>query len=130
MFGKKEQKFNFTSPFIMPILGGIVGIISGLLGIGGGSLLLPILIILGFDTKKVAVAMSFVIPFSTFTAFITYLSFTKIDWLLLIIAAIGAMLGGVVGNYIMHFHLNQKQIKKIIGVLMYLIAIKMAFGLI
>jgi len=30
----------------------------------------------------------------------------------------------------MHFHLNQKQIKKIIGVLMYLIAIKMAFGLI
>ena len=130
LFGKKEQKFNFTSPFIMPVLGSIVGIISGLLGIGGGSLLLPVLIMLGFDAKKVAVAMSFVIPFSTFTAFITYLSFTKIDWLLLIIAAIGAMLGGVVGNYIMHFHLNQKQIKKIIGVLMYLIAIKMAFGLI
>ena len=129
LFGKKEQKFNFTSPFIMPVLGGIVGIISGLLGIGGGSLLLPVLIILGFDAKKVAVAMSFVIPFSTFTAFITYLSFTKIDWLLLIITAIGAMLGGVVGNYIMHFHLNQKQIKKIIGVLMYLIAIKMAIGL-
>jgi len=130
LFGKKEKKFNFTSPFIMPVLGGIVGIISGLLGIGGGSLLLPILIMLGFDTKKVAVAMSFVIPFSTFTAFITYLSFTKINWILLIIAAIGAILGGVVGNYIMHFHLNQKQIKKIIGILMYIIAVKMAFGLI
>jgi len=130
LFGKKEQKFNFTSPFIMPVLGGIVGIISGLLGIGGGSLLLPILIMLGFDTKKVAVAMSFVIPFSTFTAFITYLSFTKIDWILLIITAIGAILGGIMGNYIMHFHLNQKQIKKIIGILMYIIAIKMAFGLI
>ena len=130
LFGKKEQKFNFTSPFIMPILGGIVGIISGLLGIGGGSLLLPILIMLGFDTKKVAVAMSFVIPFSTLTAFITYLSFTKINWILLIIAAFGAILGGFVGNYIMHFHLNQKQIKKIIGVLMYLIAVKMEFGLI
>ena len=130
LFGKKEKKFNFTSPFIMPVLGGIVGIISGLLGIGGGSLLLPILIMLGFDTKKVAVAMSFVIPFSTFTAFITYLSFTKINWILLIVAAIGAILGGVVGNYIMHFHLNQKQIKKIIGILMYIIAIKMFFGLI
>ena len=130
LFGKKEKKFNFTSPFIMPVLGGIVGIISGLLGIGGGSLLLPILIMLGFDTKKVAVAMSFVIPFSTFTAFITYLSFTKINWILLIVAAIGAILGGVVGNYIMHFHLNQKQIKKIIGILMYIIAVKMVFGLI
>ena len=130
LFGKKEQKFNFTSPFIMPILGGIVGIISGLLGIGGGSLLLPILIMLGFDTKKVAVAMSFVIPFSTLTAFITYLSFTKIDWILLIITAFGAILGGFIGNYIMHFHLNQAQIKKIIGILMYIIAVKMAFGLI
>ncbi len=130
LFGKKEKKFNFTSPFIMPILGGIVGIISGLLGIGGGSLLLPLLIMLGFDAKKVAVAMSFVIPFSTFTAFITYLSFTKIDWILLIIAAFGAILGGMVGNYIMHFHLNQKQIKKIIGVLMYLIGIKMLIGII
>ena len=130
LFGKKEKKFNFTSPFIMPILGGIVGIISGLLGIGGGSLLLPLLIMLGFDAKKVAIAMSFVIPFSTFSAFIAYLSFTQIDWILLIITAFGAILGGYLGNYIMHFHLNQKQIKKIIGILMYIIAIKMALNLI
>ena len=130
LFGKKEKKFELTSPWIMPMLGLIVGIISGLLGIGGGSLLLPILIMLGFDAKKVAIAMSFVIPFSTFTAFLTYINFVKIDWILILITAIAAILGGYVGNYIMHFHLNQKHIKKIIGVLMYLIAIKMIYGLI
>jgi len=130
LFGKKEKKFSFTKPFIMVILGSIVGVISGLLGVGGGSLLMPILIMLGFDAKKTAIAMSFVIPFSTFSAFLTYMSFVKIDWILLSIATIAAILGGYIGNYIMHFHLNQKQIKKIIGVLLYLIAVKMLFSII
>jgi len=129
LFGKKEAKFKYTKKWIMILLGAIVGVISGLLGIGGGSLLMPLLILLGFDAKKLAVAMSFVIPFSTFSAFLTYLSIVKIDWILLGVATIAAILGGYIGNYIMHFHLNQKQIKKIIGVMLYLIAIKMLIEL-
>jgi uncharacterized membrane protein YfcA len=130
LFGKKEAKFKFTKTWIMIIIGMFVGILSGLLGIGGGSLLLPILILLGFDAKKLAIAMSFVIPFSTFTAFLTYLHIVKMDWILLLSATIAAILGGYIGNYIMHFHLNQQQIKKIIGILLYLIGIKMLWSLI
>ncbi len=129
LFGKKEQKFHYNKPWVMVVLGGMVGVLSGLLGIGGGSLLMPILILLGFDAKKVAIAMSFVIPFSTFTAFLTYASMIHIDWILLGSATVAAILGGYIGNYIMHFHLNQKQIKKIIGVLLYLIAVKMLISL-
>ncbi|WP_457561954.1 sulfite exporter TauE/SafE family protein [Caminibacter pacificus] len=125
LFGKKEQKFKYDKPWVMVVLGAIVGVISGLLGIGGGSLLMPLLILLGFDAKKLAVTMSFVIPFSTFSAFLTYLSIVKIDWTLLGVATVAAILGGYIGNYIMHFHLNQKQIKKIIGILLYIIAAKM-----
>jgi uncharacterized membrane protein YfcA len=127
LFGKKEQKFNYTKQWVMILLGVFVGLLSGLLGVGGGALLMPILILLGFDAKKVAVTMSFVIPFSTFAAFLTYLSIIKINWTLLLIATIAAIIGGYVGNYIMHFKLNQKQIKKIIGIMLYLIAIKMFF---
>ena len=130
LFGKKERKFHYTKPYIMAILGSIVGVISGLLGIGGGSLLLPVLILLGFNAKKLAVTMSFVIPFSTFTAFLTYLSIVQMDWVLLFSATIAAILGGFIGNYIMHFHLNQKQIKKIIGIILYIIAFKMIWSLI
>jgi len=125
LFGKKEPKVKFDKPWIMFILGAMVGVISGLLGIGGGSLLMPLLILLGFDAKKLAVTMSFVIPFSTFSAFLTYLSIVKIDWVLLGVATVAAILGGYIGNYIMHFHLNQKHIKKIIGLLLYAIAAKM-----
>ncbi|WP_457560831.1 sulfite exporter TauE/SafE family protein [Caminibacter sp.] len=130
LFGKKEQKFHYTKTWVMILIGAIVGVISGLLGIGGGALLMPVLILLGFDAKKVAITMSFVIPFSTFTAFLTYLSFLHLDWFLLGVATIAAILGGIIGNYIMHFHLNQQQIKKIIGIIMYIIAAKMVWSLI
>jgi uncharacterized membrane protein YfcA len=129
LFGKKESKFKYTKKWILVVLGAIVGIISGLLGIGGGSILMPILIMLGFDAKKLAVAMSFVIPFSTFGAFLTYLKIVHMDWVLLFVTAIGAILGGIVGNYIMHYKLNQYHIKKIIGLLLYFIAFKLAFTL-
>jgi len=130
VFGKKEQKFNYQKQWVLILIGAIVGFISGLLGIGGGALLMPVLILLGFDAKKLAVTMSFVIPFSTLTAFLTYLSFVEVNWYILIIAALGAIIGGYVGNYFMHFKLNQSQIKKIIGILLYIIAFKMIFSLI
>ena len=129
LFGKKEQKFEYKKTWVIVLMGIFVGFLSGLLGVGGGGILLPAMILLGYDAKKVAVTMSFVLPFSTFAAFLTYMSVTKIDWILLLVATSAAILGGYIGNYIMHFHLNQKQIKKIIGVLLYLIAIKMFIGL-
>nr|WP_231988926.1 sulfite exporter TauE/SafE family protein [Nitratiruptor tergarcus] len=129
LFGKKDQKFHYEKVWVLIVLGAFVGIVSGLLGVGGGSLLMPLLILLGFDAKKVAIAMSFVIPFSTFSAFLTYLSFVQIDWLLLGIVTAAAILGGYIGNYVMHFHLNQKHIKKIIGLLLYGIGMKMVLSL-
>jgi len=125
LFGKKEQKFKYTKQWILVVIGAIVGIVSGLLGIGGGGILMPLLIMLGFDAKKLAVAMSFVIPFSTFSAFLTYLSIVKMDWVLLSVATVAAILGGIIGNHIMHYKLNQQHIKKIIGIMLYLIALKM-----
>lgn len=129
LFGKKEQKFHYDKQWVMVLIGSVIGFISGLLGIGGGALLMPIMILLGFNAKKLAVTMSFVIPFSTFTAFLTYMSFVKFDWIILTVAALGAILGGYIGNYFMHFKLNQQQIKKIIGILLYIIAIKMIWSL-
>jgi len=125
LFGKKESKFHYNKKWVLVVLGAIVGVLSGFLGIGGGSILMPLLILLGFDAKKLAVAMSFVIPFSTFTAFLTYLQIVRMDWILLGVATIAAILGGIIGNHIMHYKLDQNHIKKIIAVMLYLIALKL-----
>ncbi|WP_456390969.1 sulfite exporter TauE/SafE family protein, partial [Hydrogenimonas sp.] len=129
MFFKKEAKAHVQSPWVMALLGTVVGSIAGLLGVGGGNMLLPILILLGFEPKKVAVAVSFVVPFSAFTSFLSYASFVQMDWPLLGICTLGAVTGGYIGNYMMHFKLSQQQIKRVIAVILYILAARMAFNL-
>lgn len=90
---------------------------------------MPLMILLGFDAKKMAIAVSFMVPFSTFSAFLSYSSFLDIDYILLFITALAAILGGYIGNKIMHFKLSSQQIKKIIAILLYIIAFKMFYAL-
>jgi len=130
LFGKKEAKTKYTKVWILYFIGFSVGIISGMLGVGGGSLIMPLLILLGFDAKKSAYAVSFVIPFSTFGAFLTYLNFVELDFTLLFVVTFAAMIGGYIGGKIMHYKLNQVQIKKLIAVVLYLVGFKMIIGLI
>ncbi len=130
MLVPKETKTHYEKRWILYVIGAVVGFISGLLGIGGGALVMPLMILLGFDAKKMAVAVSFMVPFSTFSAFLSYATFVTIDWTLLGVTAVAAILGGFIGNRIMHFRLSAGHIKKIIAALLYLIAAKMLYALV
>lgn len=110
---------------IMLLMGGCVGFLAGLLGIGGGAIIIPLLIAMGYDAKKIAITVSFMIPFSTLCAFITYTYLIPIDWVLLGVVAVAAGLGGLVGNHIMIFKLSVEQTRKIIAWMLYAIAIKL-----
>ena len=122
---RKEAKVAYTRSWVMYVIGGSVGLVSGLLGVGGGSLIIPLLIMLGFEPKKAAYTVSFVIPFSSLGGFLTYLQFVDMDWLLLGVVTVAAFLGGIIGNRIMHFRLTQLQVKRLIAVVLLLLATKL-----
>jgi len=128
MFGKKKALFHFKSKFILYFVGAVVGFVAGLLGVGGGNILIPLLAILGFEPKKVAVAVSFVVPFSALGSFFTYTTYVELDYFLLIIVSLSAIVGGYIGNYMMHFKLSQENIKKLMAILLYMLAVKLLFG--
>lgn len=90
----------------------MVGLVSG--SIGGGTSILAALTLLCFDAKKVAYAVSFV----------------EMDWALLGLVSVAAILGGFVSGRVMHFRLNAAQVKKLIAVLLLLLATKMIWDLI
>ena len=125
MFGKKKALTHAESKYTLVIVGSGVGFVSGLLGVGGGNILIPLLALLGYEPKKVAVAVSFVVPFSALGSFFTYATYVPLDWLLLLIVAISAIVGGYIGNYMMHFKLKQSHIKKLMAGLLYLLALKL-----
>jgi hypothetical protein len=130
LYRKRERKVVYDRAWVLFAIGFGVGIVSGMIGVGGGALIMPLLILLGFDAKKAAYAVSFIIPFSSLGAFVTYLQFVRMDWGLLGVVTVAAILGGYLGDRIMHYRLEAAQIKKLIAVLLLLLAAKMSYTLI
>jgi len=129
IYTRREAKFNYTKTWVLYVIGGSVGLLSGLIGVGGGTLIMPLLILLGYDAKKAAYAVSFVIPFSTLGGFFTYLSFVHMDWVLLGVVSVAAIIGGYLGDFIMHYKLTPAQVKKIIAIILFILAAKMLYKL-
>ncbi|SFI89456.1 sulfite exporter TauE/SafE family protein [Thermoflavimicrobium dichotomicum] len=83
------------------ILSFFVGIISGLFGIGGGSLLVPIMIMLFCFPPHVATATSmFIILLSSSLGTVTNIIQGNIHWLSALLLAPGAWMGGKAGAWI------------------------------
>ena len=108
----------------------MAGYLSGLLGVGGGGLIAPLLILLGFNPKKVAVITAFVVPFSSLSGLIAYMAMGHAELWLMIPAAVAAYLGGSLGTRFMHDRLKPGTVKKFLGVLLLLLAVKMGLQLV
>ena len=127
MFGKKKALFNNQSRWVLFLVGSVVGYIAGLLGVGGGNILIPLLALLGYEPKKVAVAVSFVVPFSALGSFFTYATYVPLDPFMLLCVSVSAIVGGYIGNYFMHFKLKQEDIKRLMALLLYMLAFKLLY---
>ena len=129
LFFRREPRVHLTAWWVMGLLGVAVGTLAGLLGVGGGNLLLPLLILLGFPPKEVAVAVSFVVPFSSLSSFVSYATFVTIDWGLLLSCVAGAVLGGVAGNHLLHTRLKPGDVRRVIAVILILLALRLLWSL-
>lgn len=75
-----------------------IGVLQGLLGIGGGALLVPAMILLFWYPHHMAVATTmFVILLSSVAGSFSHIALNHIDWLLFAFLAPGALLGGQLG---------------------------------
>jgi len=128
LFGKKKALMHPRGRGMLFAVGASVGFMAGILGVGGGNILMPLLILLGYAPKKVAVTISSVVPFAALSSFLAYASYIELDWVLLLCVMLASIAGGYIGNYLMHFKLDQKKTKKLMGFILYLLALKMLYG--
>jgi uncharacterized membrane protein YfcA len=95
-----------------------------------GAILVPLLILIWFDVKYITRNISSVIAVSTFGWFLTYISFVKLDWILLLIASIASILGGLLWNHLMNEKIKAHHIKYILALLLIIVACKLIWWLI
>ena len=131
LFFKKRKDTNFREdvPFIpLSIIGTVAGLLSGMLGIGGGGIISPLLLMMGFNPKKITAITAFVVPFSSLSGFLTYWTLGSVDWKLLAITSLSGLAGASIGTTLMQKHLDPKVVKKILAVILLIMAAKMGLN--
>ena len=133
LFNKKKEKDSYREdvPYVsFSLVGAFAGLLSGVLGIGGGGIISPLLLLLGFNPKKIAVITAFVVPFSSLSGFLTYWAMGHINWKMLIIVSIAGYIGASLGTAFMQKRLDPQTVKKILAVILLLMAVKLLMNII
>ena len=106
----------------------LVGILTGLVGVGGGFLIVPALVLLGGLSMHRAVATSLVIiALKSFTGFWKYLDVLDqqnlvLDWNVIAIVTALGVVGTVIGSHIAK-RVDQHKLRKIFGVFLIVMAV-------
>jgi len=106
-------------------VGTLSGFISGLLGVGGGGIISPILITYGLDPKVVAPLTAFCVQFSSLTSFLTYWRLSAIDWSVVLSASLPSVIARYLAGKTSH-RLRSDTIRKILALIFYVIGVKFA----
>jgi len=133
LFYKPVQR-NLESSKSKELISGVsvgvfAGFLGGLLGVGGGNFIVPVLVWLGYNPKKASATASFIVIFSSFSGFLGHATVGNISAQLLGFAAVGSAIGAIVGAWLMTEKLKREHVKLIIGIVLIGIAAKMIWNL-
>ena len=125
------MKMTVTTIITLVLIGLIAGVLSGLVGVGGGIIMVPLFVlVLGLSQHNAqGLSLAVMLPPVTFLAVYNYHTAGdggNIDWRVAVTVAILFVVGGFLGSKLA-LQIDQRILKKIFGVFMLLVAIKLIF---
>ncbi|MGQ8335951.1 sulfite exporter TauE/SafE family protein [Sunxiuqinia sp. A32] len=114
---------------ILIIVGLLAGLLGGTLGVGGAIVVIPSLVLIfGFAQHQAqGTALAFMLPPVTLLATINYWKEGYVNWKFALILSITFFIGAYLGS-ILSFNINEKILKKVFGVFIIIVALKMIFS--
>lgn len=98
------------------VQGFFVGVITGLVGVGGGFLIVPALVLLVQLPMKQAVGTSLlIIVLNTLSGFVSYAEFIEIPWRFLMFFSLFSSIGIIGGTHLVQF-ISQEKLRKAFAV--------------
>lgn len=124
----KIFNMDISQILVLLAIGLTAGMLGGTLGVGGGIIIIPVLLYLGFDQKMAqGTSMAFMLPPVTALATYNYYKAGHVDWKVALLLSIGFFVGGFFGSKLGEY-LPVSVLKKVFGCLMIVIALKMIFS--
>ncbi len=120
---------NVTVIIALIFIGLVAGILSGVMGVGGGVVMIPLMILLlGFNQHQAqGTSLAVLAVPVTFLAAYSYYNAGFVNWKYAAIIAVFFILGGFVGSKVA-ITLDQKTLKRIFGAILLVISIRMLWG--
>ena len=120
---------SFSTVILLIIIGFFAGILSGFIGVGGGILMIPLLIVfLGFTQYEAqGTALFAMLPPIGILAAMNYYKEGFVKWEYAAVIALAFVLGGYVGSKL-SFSLSIQTVRRVFGFVMLLGSIKLIFS--
>jgi uncharacterized membrane protein YfcA len=122
----RRDGYRFNNPFLNATLGGGIGFLSGMVGIGGGIFLAPILHLLNWgEAKKISALASLFILVNSISGLAGQVTRAQqIDWKFIGPLLLAVFLGGQIGSRLGARKFDPLYIKRITSIVIFLAAIK------
>jgi uncharacterized membrane protein YfcA len=127
--GKDSSKLKESNRIALFIIGGVIGFMSGLIGIGGGIILSPILLLLRWTNMKQTAAISAIFIFlNSLAGLLGQFAKSSVSFTPSMYAYVGiALLGGLAGAYFGAAKFRQGVLKYILAAVLLLAVFKLLF---
>jgi uncharacterized protein len=124
----KTKKMEIQTILIIIMVGIAAGILSGLVGVGGGIIIVPALVyFIGFSQKTAqGTSLAMIMLPVGILGVMQYYKQGHVDFRIVGLLAIGFLAGSFFGSK-MALSISQETLKKVFAVMMIIIAIKMLF---
>jgi uncharacterized membrane protein YfcA len=123
------MKMSVSTILILLVIGTITGVMAGMLGIGGGIVVIPALVMIMGLSQQTAqgTSLAMMLPPVGILAVYNYYKAGHVDIRIAILLSIAFIAGSYFGSKLA-INIPQDLMKKIFGVVLFLVAIKMFFS--
>jgi uncharacterized membrane protein YfcA len=108
--------------FLILLMATFVGVLGGLFGAGGGTLLVPMLVLLfGFEQHRAqGTSLIAMVPPTSLLAFLNYAKAGEVDWTVGLLIMPGVFFGAMAGSRLAQ-HLSSGRLRRVVAVVVFAI---------
>jgi uncharacterized membrane protein YfcA len=125
---KEKASFKKVNIPLAIVIGAVLGFFSGLIGIGGGIILSPVILLLGWASMKQTAAVSAVFilvnSIAGLSGFVLHNDWPEMNIGLIVAAGVA---GGLTGSYLGSYRIGERQLRYALSFVLILASVKLLF---